>query len=186
MRAKDPAASPRPPVEQFAHPQHPAIQRCAADLHARFAFQDCLLPVKRKMIAILGDHRLNHHRIAGQAFFHDARLQLRHRDAGALSTHAFFALGDAHEPTCRLVIQLFTFVVADDRGFPATSFAVRICAPNHLLHARQILRQWPPARMWFAFWGRPWWQWFAARFGLHLFARGAGLNFGQQFQLQIA
>ena len=124
------------------------------------------------MIAVLGDHRVDHHAVTGQTLFDDARRKLRHGDTGARFTSPLLALDHTHEPLRGLAIQHFAFVVADDRGLLPAALAVFVRARDDFLLTRQIIRQRPSSRMRLALTllrHRP-----TLGFGFHFLARGGG------------
>ena len=101
------------------------------------------------MVAILGNHRFDHHRVAGQSLFHDARPPAAPPSrSSTLSAGAFFALGHAHETARRLNSPALRF--RRSRSPPSPRHSLRRCArwqAMTLVDARQIFRQRLAARM---------------------------------------
>ncbi len=172
-------------LQQFAHTHHPAIQRRAPDLHARFTLQNRRLSIQRQVITIFWNHGVDHHRVAGQTLLDNARLPGSHGDRAlfAAAAGALFALGHTDEIAGRLHVQLFAFVVADDGCFAAARLAGLLITANHLLHTRQILRQPFAPGMRLTFTPRRLLHPLASRFGFDLVSCHAGLFVGQQLQL---
>src|ERR1019366_8106810 len=103
------------------------------------------------MIAILGDHRVDHHTIAHQTLFDDPR-RCRCSDHTAFLAAlagALFALGHHHEVLRRFHLQLFADIVADHHRRLAASLAGALFrrAGDHSLHARQRGGQLLPSGM---------------------------------------
>jgi hypothetical protein len=173
--------------QQLAYSHHPTVQRGPANLQSRVSLQHHGLPVQRKMVRVLGDHRLDHYPIAGQSLLHDARRHWRHRYRAGLAAAAgtLFTLDHPHEVPCRLDIHQFVLVVTDYGRLCAALPASLFRAANHFLDPRQILRQALPPRMRPALtrWRRS--QRRTLRLRRYFIQRGARFLVGQQLQLQI-
>jgi hypothetical protein len=94
------------------------------------------------MVAIFGDHCVDHHPVADQALFDDPRRSggRRHSAFLAMLASALFALGHHHEVLGGLHIQLLADVVSNHRCRLAASRtgALLRCAGHHALHTRQL------------------------------------------------
>src|SRR6185369_2075673 len=132
-----------------AHLHHPSIERRAAHLNARFTLQNRGLAVQRQMIAVFLHYGVDHYSITGNAFFDDARFERSHHHSAfaATAAGALFTERETYEILCRLHIEHFTFVVADDFGLRATSATQAGLATHDVLDALQIFRQPRTARM---------------------------------------
>src|SRR5215831_3218463 len=129
--------------QHLAYAHYPAVQGRPSNLQPRFALQDHGLPVQRQVVAILGNHRVDHYVITRQTLFHDPWRQRRHRHCAVLTTaaDALFALDHLHEVARRFHIQLLAFVVTDDRGFLPAGTAGLLLAADYFFHSRQTLGQ---------------------------------------------
>jgi hypothetical protein len=104
------------------------------------------------MVAVFGDHCVDHHPVADQALFDDPRWNGGRRHAAflAMFAGALFALGHHHEVLGGLRIQLLADVVSNHRCRLAASRTGALFrrAGNHALHTRQVGGQFLPAWMW--------------------------------------
>jgi hypothetical protein len=153
-------------LQQLAHPHHPAVQRRARNLYARFTFEHGFLAVQRKVVSILGYYGFDDHPVTRQPLFHDARRKRWHLDNGTFSARTFFALGDPYKPLGRFAVQYLAGVITDHARFPAAVRAVGL-AREHFFEARQMLRQRFAARVRFAVTGRRRGNRLASRFCLN-------------------
>ena len=103
---------------------------------------DLGLPVKRRVIAELGDDHLRNRRLGRQPARHDMLRRMRlHDRARAAAAGVFRATRDEHAPLRRDHVETLAHVLADLRHDAATARTERARRLDDPLHPRQMRRQ---------------------------------------------
>src|SRR5262249_55804032 len=135
--------------QQLSDRHHPAVERGPADLQSRLPFQHGALPIEREMIAILADHRVDHHPIADQTLVDDP-CRGRSCDDAPVTAAATPLLASGHQDEVLgwLYIQLLALLVADDFGRLATVRATGRFrrTRDYTFYPRQICGECLPSR----------------------------------------